>query len=231
MKKVSLVFLFLLGTGAFLFAGAAKETPPAAKQGSTAFGLGLSVEPTTLKVSGEEYDYGYYDMAYKYKSKIIGLNLFTESKYVQFGMSYDFNSGDMAEVVEKDDYEESHTYYDGNVSYLGMSLLFKVPINAGFLTLSPLIGFEYQFCLKSEADGVAAEYDDLITLSDPYFLAGLEGDIAVSKNSFFRVQAVYALNCAPDFYASEEDPDLVNLDYKKHFGYRLKALVGYGFRY
>jgi hypothetical protein len=165
----------------------------------------------------------------------LGIGAYVDLTYAMISLNYAFTVGDFTGTVyndgEKDD-GASEAFTDlmegMAASYLVITALGRYPIDLGGVTLSPMLGLEYQLNLTLTRDGDDIKDDlsdeDKEKLNDLFVLGGVCADFNIMESIYIRVLALFAYNLTPDNPGNPPDPDA-----EWGWGVRGGIAVGYMF--
>jgi len=121
----------------------------------------------------------------------------------------------------------------GNMLQLGFSLLGKYPMGLGGITLSPLLGVNYNLVLSGKNPEDGSRMEKAMDNSQLGFLAGVGLDFNFSRFIFLRTEAMFSLRLP-----SKEMKDAKNelnagtgVSWKNTFGMGPRFKIGVGFKF
>ncbi|MCL1959834.1 MAG: hypothetical protein FWF68_09555 [Spirochaetes bacterium] len=172
--------------------------------------LGLSVGGGGLfdlsARNGVKTKIGNDDVYEGFRNMSIGGFIFFDVTYAELNVSFAY--GSISSVYVGLDGEKFVNGQNGNDTKLsamqfGFSLLGKYPINMGKLTIFPLFGVDYNIVLSVKNDGHSIDnpgYNNQFGL-----LAGIGGDINLTKSLFFRMEGLFHLRLPTKNYNDAKD--------------------------
>jgi hypothetical protein len=113
----------------------------------------------------------------------------------------------------------------------GFSLLGKYPINMGKLTIFPLLGVDYNIVLSIKRNGKSID-DNPGYWNQFGFLAGIGGDISLTKSLFFRMEGLFHLRLPSKNANDEKDAyigDKKDINTTWGMGPQIKLALGFRF--
>jgi len=112
-------------------------------------------------------------------------------------------------------------------SLIDIRLLGKYPFRFGTFTLFPLLGLAKDFCLSGSVNGVDFSSDDLSDFSPWYLMAGIRGDLNVSKQIYIRADLTAAYNLTSE--RSQSYYNNLGVTYSGSSGWQVQFEAGIGF--
>ncbi|MFP4378077.1 MAG: hypothetical protein ACLFP4_13620, partial [Spirochaetales bacterium] len=166
----------------------------------TAFGQGIDVAvgidvPISLMTQDDELTDGTLTATDRFAFTLIGASAFVDATYVELGVGYIVNIGDVDYTYIEDGSEIGTDTVDLKVSYIQVGLAGKYPIAINDTTVfSPRLGLDYLLNLtaSSEDEGITKEdftEEAQAELNELFLQIGGDIDVGVAESVFIRIGA------------------------------------------
>lgn len=171
----------------------------------------------------EEYYYGFRNMS-------IGGFIFFDVTYAELNVSFAYGSISNLSYNTLLNKEKEVDKEKLSAMQFGFSLLGKYPINMGKLTIFPLFGVDYNIVLSVKYKNIS---DDNPGYWNQFgFLAGIGGDINLTKSLFFRMEGLFHLRLPTKKYNDVKDAYTENKkDINTTWGMGPQIKLALGFRF
>jgi len=175
-------------------------------------------------ISGSKVYAGYNNLSF-------GGFAFFDATYAELDVSFAY--GKLSYVVKGGgEVEEGMA---GNMLQLGFSLLGKYPMGLGGITLSPLLGANYNLVLSGKNPEDGSRIEKPMNWSQLGFLAGVGLDFNFSRFVFLRTEALFGLRLPSKEMKNEKNragsgPDALS-GVKTTLGMGPRIKIGVGFKF
>ncbi|MCL2092759.1 MAG: hypothetical protein FWH12_01070 [Treponema sp.] len=210
MKKLSVMFIFIFCAGQ-LFAQ------------RIAFSVGGGADFDYSANNGWKRTYNGTDIYSGTRTTSIGGHGFIEARFLQVQLG--FSRGIITNILSHDSKKESTE--GGSAVQMGLSILFKIPLDRGSSSIYPLFGYHYNRVLSmKDREGnpvVFAGLDRAADYSQHGILAGLGARVNMTERHYFRLEAMMGIR-----FPSPAITEMAELTNKLDGNREVKTTLGFG---